>query len=55
MQFTAPELELLKGTNLYGATEDRQKEWKAEWRQVRDLLSEVNTNWAEKFTWRVDT
>ncbi|KAF9505830.1 hypothetical protein BS47DRAFT_1378233 [Hydnum rufescens UP504] len=51
MQFTAAELELLKGTNLYGATEDRQKEWQTEWRQVRDLLSDVNTIWAEKFTW----
>ncbi|KAF8333926.1 uncharacterized protein EI90DRAFT_2915493 [Cantharellus anzutake] len=51
LQFTPPEFELLKGTNLYGATEDRRKEWSTEWREVRDILADADKIWAEGFTW----
>ena len=53
LQFTLHEFELLRGTNLYGATEDRRKEWSTEWREVRDILADADKIWAEGFTWCV--
>jgi hypothetical protein len=51
LHFTSAELNLLKGTNMYGACHDRQKEWEHEWRQVRDTFVEVDRRWGEGFTW----
>ncbi|KAG9311045.1 hypothetical protein JVU11DRAFT_8943 [Chiua virens] len=51
LHFTAPEREILKGTNLYGATLDRERDWRAEWEQCRSLVQDVNPTWGDAFTW----
>ncbi|KAF7355622.1 SET domain-containing protein [Mycena sanguinolenta] len=53
LHFTQAELELLKGSNLYGATLDRQREWQAEFEECRSAVSTVNREWADKFTWEL--
>ncbi|KAG1735121.1 uncharacterized protein EDB91DRAFT_569942 [Suillus paluster] len=51
LHFTPSELEAFRGTNIYGATRDRQESWIAEWRQCQTFIHAVNQNWAEKYTW----
>ncbi|KAG6850915.1 hypothetical protein H0H93_006741 [Arthromyces matolae] len=51
LHFTALELELFQGTNLYGATLDREKEWRAEWNQCKSAFSRQNADWGDKFSW----
>ncbi|KJA29790.1 hypothetical protein HYPSUDRAFT_126849 [Hypholoma sublateritium FD-334 SS-4] len=51
LHFTPSELELFKGTNIYGATLDRDREWKTEWNQCRDEISRFDKNLGERFTW----
>ncbi|KAJ6515535.1 SET domain protein [Mycena sanguinolenta] len=51
LHFTQAELELLKGSNLYGATLDRQREWQAEFEECRGVIGAVNRDWADQFTW----
>ncbi|PSR73000.1 hypothetical protein PHLCEN_2v11104 [Hermanssonia centrifuga] len=46
-----PELELCRGTNLYGATLDRQKAWEAEWTECKDTLGQSDASLADRFTW----
>ena len=36
--FTENERALLKGTNVYSAAAERERDWKAEWEAVRDVL-----------------
>lgn len=50
LYFSEAEMELLKGTNLFGATEDRRKSWKAEWEHVVSILAIPNP---ALFTWFV--
>ncbi|KAJ6466689.1 hypothetical protein C8R47DRAFT_1153337 [Mycena vitilis] len=53
LHFTAAELEQLKGSNLYGATLDREREWKGEWTECQTVIKNVNENWADQFTWEL--
>ncbi|WVR05731.1 hypothetical protein IAU60_002756 [Kwoniella sp. DSM 27419] len=45
LYFSEPELELLSGTNLLGAVEDRKREWKAESDVVRAVLGDEGLTW----------
>ncbi|KAG1744373.1 hypothetical protein EDB19DRAFT_1927298 [Suillus lakei] len=51
LQFTSSELEAFRGTNIYGATRDRQESWSAEWNQCRTFIRAVNPDWAERYNW----
>ncbi|KAJ7368667.1 SET domain protein [Mycena albidolilacea] len=53
LHFTEAELELLKGSNLYGATLDRHREWKAEFEECRGPISTVDREWADQLTWEL--
>lgn len=44
-------MDLFRGTNLYGATLDRQKTWEAEWEDCRDLIASRDADLGERFTW----
>ncbi|KAF8639752.1 hypothetical protein AX17_001014 [Amanita inopinata Kibby_2008] len=45
------ELELFKGTNLYGAALDRKREWQEEYTQCQNAISKANGAWGASFTW----
>ncbi|OAX44572.1 SET domain-containing protein [Rhizopogon vinicolor AM-OR11-026] len=51
LQFTPSELEAFRGTNIYGATHDRQESWNAEWNQCQTFIHAINSEWADKYTW----
>ena len=51
LHFTPQELELFRGTNLYGATIDRQKAWEEEWEMCRSRIAVSNSYLAHRFTW----
>ncbi|KIK39010.1 hypothetical protein CY34DRAFT_808768, partial [Suillus luteus UH-Slu-Lm8-n1] len=51
LQFTPSELEAFRGTNIYGATRDRQECWNTEWNTCRAFIHAVNPDWAERYTW----
>ncbi|KAF9528010.1 SET domain-containing protein [Crepidotus variabilis] len=51
LHFTASELDLFKGSNIFGATEDRRRDWKDEWNFCRSAISVVNPDVAAKYTW----
>ncbi|KAF8897792.1 SET domain protein [Infundibulicybe gibba] len=51
LYFTKEELEYFKGTNLYGATLDRERHWIAEWSQCQSFVTATNSDWGSKFTW----
>lgn len=45
LYFTESELQLLSGSNLLGAVEDRRKEWSAESEVLRSILKEDGLTW----------
>ncbi|EIW56718.1 SET domain-containing protein [Trametes versicolor FP-101664 SS1] len=51
LHFTSNELEAFRGTNLYGATIDRQRDWEAEWVQCQAVVSAASPAWGKAFTW----
>lgn len=51
LQFTSSELEAFRGTNIYGATRDRQESWSAEWNKCRTFIHTISAEWAERYTW----
>ncbi|KAH9916275.1 SET domain-containing protein [Epithele typhae] len=51
LHFTEAELEAFKGSNLYGATLDRKREWQTEWEECRAIVAASNVKWGEDFTW----
>ena len=51
LHFTHDELESFRGSNLYGATHDRQREWQKECNQCREAFAAANATWAGEFTW----
>ncbi|KAF9219357.1 SET domain-containing protein [Gyrodon lividus] len=53
LHFSKQELEILKGTNLYGATLDRERDRRAEWIQCRFFVQSINQAWGEAFTWEI--
>jgi len=54
LHFTPSELDIFRGTNLYGAALDRDRLWRIEWTACRTLVGSANANWANLFTWSVD-
>ncbi|KAJ6583765.1 hypothetical protein B0H10DRAFT_2096353 [Mycena sp. CBHHK59/15] len=51
LHFSPLEVEQIKGSNLYGATLDRQREWRTEWAQCQACIASVNVEWGNQFTW----
>ncbi|OCH91312.1 SET domain-containing protein [Obba rivulosa] len=51
LHFTQSELDALRGSNLYGATLDRQRELQAEWTQCQTVVSAANEEWGQRFIW----
>ncbi|EIN05838.1 SET domain-containing protein [Punctularia strigosozonata HHB-11173 SS5] len=51
LHFTEDELAAFKGTNLYGATLDRERQWKTEWVGCKEVVSLLNPKWTDEFTW----
>ncbi|VDC06653.1 unnamed protein product [Peniophora sp. CBMAI 1063] len=51
LHFTDAELEALRGSNMYGATLDRRKDWQEEWLKCQSDIAKVNVGWAEGLTW----
>ncbi|KAH6915082.1 SET domain protein [Coprinopsis sp. MPI-PUGE-AT-0042] len=51
--FTSEELERFKGTNLYGATQDRYRDWQSEWDQCREAMQQLRADWASQFRWEM--
>ncbi|KAF7301999.1 SET domain-containing protein [Mycena indigotica] len=51
LHFSPSELEDLRGSNLHGATIDRERDWRREWTQCRDTLVRFKREWSEQFTW----
>lgn len=45
LYFTESELQLLYGSNLLGAVEDRRAEWSAESKALRTILKEDGLTW----------
>ncbi|KIK04725.1 hypothetical protein K443DRAFT_646536 [Laccaria amethystina LaAM-08-1] len=53
LHFTSEEMQLFKGTNLYGATLDRERDWRTEWADCLDKVTQANQDWGKSFTWSV--
>jgi len=53
LHFSPSELALFKGTNLYGATLDRERDWKLEWEQCQASVVQANEAWGQLYTWLV--
>lgn len=51
LHFTQAELDLFRGTNLWGATLDRQRSWEAEWEDCREFLESHSEELGGSFTW----
>ncbi|CCM00966.1 uncharacterized protein FIBRA_03014 [Fibroporia radiculosa] len=51
LHFSDTELEALKGSNLYGATLDRRRDWQSEWEQCQKTIATVDLTWGEQFSW----
>ncbi|KDQ54521.1 hypothetical protein JAAARDRAFT_38195 [Jaapia argillacea MUCL 33604] len=51
LHFTENELEAFKGTNLYGATLDRRREWQEQWEVCKVVIDSVNPELGNAFTW----
>jgi hypothetical protein len=41
-------MSLLEGTNLYGATQDRRKQWQAEYQVVKKTIEEDGMTWYDR-------
>jgi hypothetical protein len=53
LYFTPSELDAFKGTNIYQATIDREREWRQEWGFCRSIMTDSMSEWAKEFTWSV--
>lgn len=51
LHFTPVELQGFQGSNLYGATLDRRREWEEEWQRCKAVVAAENALWSERFTW----
>jgi hypothetical protein len=51
LHFSPIEIEAFRGTNLYGATFDRERMWRDEWDQCRSTVIAVDAAWGSEFTW----
>jgi len=52
LHFTPSELDIFKGTNLYGAALDRDRLWRIEWTTCQTRIGRENADWANLFTWQ---
>ncbi|KAH7877122.1 SET domain-containing protein [Lentinula edodes] len=50
---SSAERELFQGTNLYGAIQEREQEWKSDWNQCHNVVAGVEEAWARAFTWEL--
>lgn len=53
LYFTEEELDAFKGTNLYGARNDRFHDWRKEWTQCREIVSKSKPEWGTQFEWNL--
>ena len=53
LYFNEEEMNVLKGTNIYGATVDRERAWRAEHRALREELSAGGVIEGELLLWYV--
>ena len=53
LHFSEAELKAFQGSNLYGASLDRRREWDNEWQQCKTVIDAANTDWGAQFTWCV--
>ncbi|TFK43782.1 SET domain protein [Crucibulum laeve] len=51
LHFNTVEREAFKGTNLYGATLDRERDWFSEWSQCHDAIAKTKAEWVATFNW----
>ncbi|OSD03733.1 SET domain-containing protein [Trametes coccinea BRFM310] len=51
LHFTPAEVDAFRGSNLYGATLDRRRDWEVEWEQCKTVVNAANPSWAAAFTW----
>ncbi|KAI9068836.1 SET domain-containing protein [Trametes sanguinea] len=51
LHFSPAELEAFRGSNLFGATLDRRRDWEAEWEQCKTIVNAANPSWGTAFTW----
>lgn len=51
LYFTPEELDLFRGTNLYGACNDRLNEWQKEWAQCRELITKSKPDLGARLEW----
>ncbi|TFK92891.1 SET domain-containing protein [Polyporus arcularius HHB13444] len=51
LHFSDAELKAFQGSNLYGATLDRRRDWEAEWQQCKSVIAAANASWGAQFTW----
>ncbi|TCD65147.1 hypothetical protein EIP91_003040 [Steccherinum ochraceum] len=52
LHFTPPERVHFRGSNIFGATTDRENAWMKQHRQCQALVSSANTSWGAEFTWQ---
>ena len=53
LYFTEAELSAFRGSNIFGATLDRRREWEAEWQQCRNAIPAAIAGWGQSFTWYI--
>lgn len=51
LYFTDGELDLFRGSNLYGAALDQKRTWDAEWQSLTAAIKIEAPLLAERFTW----
>ncbi len=51
LHFTSGELDLFKGSNLYGAAIDRRTTWQSEWETCLRVIEATNKGWGAQFSW----
>ncbi|KAH7909991.1 hypothetical protein BJ138DRAFT_1153968 [Hygrophoropsis aurantiaca] len=51
LHFSSSERDAFKGSNLYGASVDREEQWKAEWVACQGIIQKANEEWGRSVTW----
>jgi hypothetical protein len=51
LHFSSSELALFQGSNLYGATLDRERDWRKEWENCQNVVAESDAIWGKEYTW----
>ncbi|KAL0564514.1 hypothetical protein V5O48_017531 [Marasmius crinis-equi] len=53
IHFSPEERELFRGSNLFGAIMDREKDCRDEWAECARVISEANAAWGDAFSWEL--